>query len=227
MNRQETRVKICGFSDEESIGRAIELGVDYIGIVVDFPKVFQSVSDDEAVNLILKVREQNPEIANKLVGVFVDKPIENLQSFIVKSELLTVQLHGSESVDYCRQIRSLGVSVIKAFRVQDAGEEKLLLQIEPYIGSIDKILLDAYSPDRKGGSFGITFGWELAELVNKTFSNTSLVLAGGLNTSNVFEAINKVNPFAIDVSSSMDESPGVKDLEKVEEFINLLRSNYE
>ena len=120
-----------------------------------------------------------------------------------------LQLHGSESVDYCS---SFDRRVIKAVRLQSRDELK---NLSKYVDVVDGLLLDTYVPDKLGGT-GITFDWKLAVAARRY---GRIVLAGGLNPENVAAAISMVKPYAVDASSGLEQSPGVKDHEKMAQFI--------
>ena len=121
-----------------------------------------------------------------------------------------VQLHGNEAVSVCDE---LGARVIKAFRVH--GEETLA-RIGPYKGHVKAILLDTYQKGIRGGT-GKTFDWQLALEAQKM--GIPLVLAGGLGPQNIGEALARVNPVAIDISSGIEESPGIKDHQRMRLFM--------
>jgi phosphoribosylanthranilate isomerase len=120
-----------------------------------------------------------------------------------------VQLHGDETSEYCELIRR---RVIKAFRVRDV---KSLDEVGNY--RVAGILLDAYSPVSYGGT-GLTFDWDFARSASE---HGPIILAGGLTPDNVREAVNRVAPYAVDVSSGVESAPGRKDPQKVSDFIRL------
>ena len=118
-----------------------------------------------------------------------------------------VQLHGSEPPDYCLDVNR---RVIKAFRVKDATS---LAGIDRY--GVAGYLLDAWSPDAPGGT-GLTFDWSLAR---KAAGGRPIILAGGLNPDNVGPAVRAVTPYAVDVSSGVERAPGMKDQQKLRDFV--------
>jgi phosphoribosylanthranilate isomerase len=122
-----------------------------------------------------------------------------------------VQLHGDESPAFCKKIKH---RVIKAVRVKDAGSLKSLSRY-----AVDGFLLDTYKQDQWGGT-GQVFDWELATRVKKY---GPVIIAGGLNPRNVKEAIRKVQPYGVDVSSGVEQSPGKKDPRKVKAFLKAVR----
>jgi phosphoribosylanthranilate isomerase len=120
-----------------------------------------------------------------------------------------VQFHGDEQPDFCAQF---GVMSMKAFRIRDAQSLRALPDFKT-----DAWLLDAYSPDKAGGT-GETFNWDLAIEARKL--GRPIFLAGGLTPENVGEAVRRIDPYAVDVSSGVEREPGKKDHGKVRAFIN-------
>ncbi|MGD8688128.1 MAG: phosphoribosylanthranilate isomerase, partial [Syntrophobacterales bacterium] len=145
----------------------------------------------------------------KTVGVFVDEDPERVSSIAALCGLDILQLHGSESVDYCS---SFDRRVIKAVRMQSRDELK---KLSKYVDVVDGLLLDTYVPNKSGGT-GITFDWQLAVEARRY---GRIILAGGLNPENVAAAIKMVKPYAVDASSGLERSPGVKNHEKMAQFI--------
>jgi phosphoribosylanthranilate isomerase len=141
-------------------------------------------------------------------GVFVDAPDDLVWSAIRECRLNLLQFHGNESPEDCVKF---GVMSMKAFRVRDAAS---LEGVTEY--PTDAWLLDAFAADRAGGT-GATFNWELAREAQR--HGRPIFLAGGLTPENVAEAIRKVQPFGVDVSSGVEAAPGRKDYAKVRAFI--------
>ncbi|MGH7950655.1 MAG: phosphoribosylanthranilate isomerase, partial [Limisphaerales bacterium] len=147
------------------------------------------------------------------VGVFVNAPEELILRAISEAGLTMLQFHGDEPPEFCAQF---GLMSMKAFRIRD---EKSLEQIPNY--KTDAYLLDAFSSTTLGGT-GEAFNWDLAVEARK-FGNP-IFLAGGLTPENVADAIRKVQPFGVDVSSGVEISPGKKDDAKVQAFISAVKS---
>ena len=196
------RIKICGITSKEDALAAAQLGADALGFV--FAASPRKVSAERAREIIKAL----PPFV-KTVGVFVDEDPERVSSIAALCGLDILQLHGSESVDYCS---SFDRRVIKAVRMQSREELK---NLSKYVDVVDGLLLDTYVPNKPGGT-GITFNWKLA--VEAT-GYGRIILAGGLNPENVAAAIKMVKPYAVDASSGLERSPGVKDHEKVAQFI--------
>jgi len=201
------KVKICGITNSSDAWAAVEAGADALGFMFYEPSP-RHVSFSVAAEI---TRNLPPFIAR--VGVFVDASADFVQRAADECGLDTLQFHGSESPEFC-----LGFSLksIKAFRIRD---ENSLRELSSYQTSA--WLLDAFVANKLGGT-GVAFNWELACLARKF--GRPIILAGGLQPENVAEAIRKVQPFAVDVSSGVEASVGKKDHLKLRAFIQAARS---
>ncbi|SMB98343.1 phosphoribosylanthranilate isomerase [Thermanaeromonas toyohensis ToBE] len=194
------RVKICGIRSLEEAWAALDAGAHALGFV--FAPSKRRIEPETAREIIKKLP---PFIT--AVGVFVNEPRSRLLEIASFCRLHVLQLHGEESPDYCR---SLAYPLIKAIRVRDI---RVLELIPRY--PVEAILLDTYVPGCPGGT-GQTFNWEIAQ--EAVGMGRPLILAGGLTPENVGEAIQKVRPYAVDVSSGV-ETDGRKDPMKIARFI--------
>ena len=206
------RVKICGITHMADAAAAVELGADALGFI--FAKSPRQITPQKAKDITRRI---SPFV--KTIGVFVNEQPARIREIMDFCGLDLVQLHGNESVSACSD---LAPRVIKAFRVQ--GEESLL-EIANFKGHVRAILLDAYQKGLNGGT-GKTFDWRLA--VKSKETGIPMVLSGGLDADNIEEALERVNPFAVDISSGIEKKPGIKDhgkmlifMEKVTAFQNL------
>jgi phosphoribosylanthranilate isomerase len=164
------------------------------------------------VKAAAEIARQLPPFVIK-VGVFVNAPEDAVLRAIGECGLNIVQFHGYETPEYCRQFP---VMTIKAYRVQDGESLKALADYQT-----DAFLLDAHTPGKLGGT-GTTFNWDLAIEAQKL--GRPIFLAGGLTPGNVAEAVRRVRPYAVDVSSGVEESPGKKDHQKVAAFIKAAKA---
>lgn len=206
-----TRIKICGITCLEDAHTAIEAGVDALGFV--FAESRRRIDWREACHI---VQNLPPFVA--AVGVFVDEEPMEIARIASAVGLAALQFHGSEPPEVLTAVRGhTRAALIKAFRVQ--GPETLA-QIGAYAPWCDAVLLDAFVPGAAGGT-GQTFDWDLA-LAAKEYRRP-LILAGGLNPENVFEAVRQVRPYAVDVSSGVEARPGVKDVTKIRAFVQAVR----
>lgn len=207
-----TKVKICGIRRKEDIDYVNKFIPDYVGFI--FAKSRRRVSTEFAGELIKLL---SPEI--KTVGVFVNEDLEKVLEIARIISLDCVQIHGDESFEYTDALKEKikskkEVEIWKAIRVKDGDSIKKMSNY-----SVDAFVLDAYIEGAYGGG-GKTFDWEIA-LRAKEFGR--VILAGGLDGKNVKEAIKKVKPFAVDVSSGV-ETNQYKDGEKIRDFIYKVRS---
>ncbi|MFB6466913.1 phosphoribosylanthranilate isomerase [Cytobacillus sp. Hz8] len=194
------KVKICGIMDFKAARCAVESGADALGFV--FAESKRKVTPMQAKEII----EQLPNQLLK-VGVFVNEDISTIEKIIAESGINIVQLHGEETPSYCEQ---LSVPVIKAISV---GSYSDLEKAQEY--SCEYLLFDSPKEKYHGGN-GKTFNWELFHSFQP--KGTKIILAGGLHSENVIEAISRVQPDMVDVSSGV-ETNGKKDLSKIKEFI--------
>ena len=194
------KVKICGIRDKETALAAAELGADAIGFV--FAESKRKI-DEETAREIAEILPSNM----MKVGVFVNESKENMELIADYVGLTHLQLHGNESKELSQ---SLTFPVIKAVSIEEGMD---LSYITDY--PADFLLLDGPKGKYIGGN-GIAFDWNQAD--SKYLGGKSIILAGGLNPENVKEAIQKVNPVMVDVSSGV-ETDGKKDIKKMKEFI--------
>jgi len=198
-----TRVKICGITNLRDALSAVELGADALGFV--FAESPREISIKKAERII----ERLPPLITT-VGVFVNEMPKVVIETAIKCSLDVLQFHGEELPGYFFNF-FLG-KIIKAFRIKDKSSLRRL----PQYKMVDAYLLDAYLPGKRGGS-GKTFNWDLA-LEAKKYKQP-IILSGGLTPQNVREAILKVKPYAVDVSSGVEKEPGKKDYRKMKKFI--------
>ena len=200
-----TRVKICGLTAAEDAAAAVAAGADALGFVF-VPGTPRCISPERAAAIIAAL----PPLVSA-VGVFVDQPLDEVAAIATACRLQAVQLHGNEPPAYCRR---LSVPVIKAIRVR--GPESLAA-LEGYPARA--FLLDAFVEGQPGGT-GATFPWALAREATR---HGRIILSGGLRPETVAEAVRTIRPFGVDVSSGVERRPGLKDHEKVREFIVAVR----
>jgi phosphoribosylanthranilate isomerase len=200
-------VKICGMTSLPDAMAAVEAGANALGFVF-YERSPRNVSLEAAAAI---AKQLPPYIVR--VGVFVDAPQEVVSGAIRACGLNLLQFHGNESPGFCLQF---GIMSMKAFRVRGADSLDALRSYPT-----DAWLLDAYSPSAPGGT-GESFDWALARTACAW--GRPVFLAGGLTPENVAEAIARVQPYAVDVSSGVEREPGVKDPGKLKKFINACKS---
>lgn len=208
------KVKICGITNLEDALAAAEYGADALGFI--FYKKSPRCVDVKTVKKI--VNALPPFITT--VGVFVNETKDKINKVADEAWLDVIQLHGDEPPAFCNGFER---KVIKVFRIQgqggyssarmggDKGQEDF--GFHNY--RVSAYLLDTYQEGIEGGT-GRTFNWDIAKKAKKI---GRIILAGGLTPDNVAEAVKKVNPYAVDVSSGVEKEHGKKDFKKVKEFI--------
>jgi len=199
---KRTRVKICGITREGDARVAAEAGADAIGLVF-YQKSPRYVEQSTAAAI---ARSVGPFVTT--VGLFVNAPASQVLETLNNVGLQLLQFHGDEDDVYCRQF---GRPYIKAIRM--SPDLDLVSEMARFSGACG-FLFDAWNKDKYGGT-GQTFDWQ--RLPDK--ANFPLVLAGGLTPVNVAEAVQQIAPYGVDVSGGVEESPGIKSAELVQQFI--------
>jgi len=208
----QRETKICGIKTPEALEAAIDGGAKYIGFVF-YPESPRYLSPSEAFELTRYM-----PMGVKAVGVFVNPDDELLEKVVNQVPLDMIQLHGNESPERLAEIKErYGLPIIKAIPI---GEKKDLTKIIPYRMIADFVLLDAKPPKNvittlPGGN-GIAFDWHILSEISVPMP---WFLSGGLNPSNVAEAIRTTKAHMLDVSSGIESRPGVKDLGLIKDFL--------
>ncbi|MFP6776572.1 MAG: phosphoribosylanthranilate isomerase [PS1 clade bacterium] len=200
------KIKVCGFTQAENARQAALLGIDAIGLVF-FDKSPRNVEVETAVNIVNSL----PPFVNR-VGLFVNSEPDFIDEVLCEVPLDTLQFHGNESPGDCEQY---GMPYIKALRVNKHTD---IIKKATEYSKASGILLDAFNENAYGGT-GESFDWSLANVD----IDLPIILAGGLSHITVLEAIMQVNPYAVDVSSGVESSKGVKDIDKIKQFIHQVR----
>ena len=210
------QIKICGLTTNEAVNAAVELGADYVGFVY-YPRSPRHVSFAQAAKLI----KNEPDII-KTVLVCVDISDDEIEELFLSFSPDFLQLHGNESVARVSEIKQrFSLPVIKAIAVRNGDD---IAAGMAYEAVADGLLFDAKAPetlsDALPGGNGLVFDWNL--LKNRVFT-VPWMLSGGLNAENVHEAICLSGAIAVDVSSSVESAPGIKDVKLIKEFIQAAR----
>lgn len=204
------KFKICGLTDPDDAERAVQAGAWALGVVL-WPGSPRRCELEVAAE-IARVHRRRVQI----VGVFVDPTLDELAHAADAATLTTLQLHGHEGPVFCAEAaRRTGCRVIKAARVRSRADIQALAAFHT-----DYHLLDSYTAGVPGGT-GETFAWEIARAHR---GRTPMILSGGLTPDNVADAIEAVRPYAVDVASGTEASPGVKDPDKLRAFADAVRS---
>ncbi|CAM2995713.1 N-(5'-phosphoribosyl)anthranilate isomerase [Legionella steigerwaltii] len=205
MSLARIRVKMCGMTRSEDIAHAINLGVDAIGLIF-YPKSTRCVSIEHAKVLLKEL----PAFVDS-VAVLVNPEQELVYKIIEELPIQLLQFHGDETVEFCQQFKKPYIKAIHA----DSAEH--IHQTARNFVSAHALLLDTPSKTVRGGT-GCAFDWNIIpQRVEKPY-----ILAGGLDEFNVLEAIKSCHPYALDLCSGIEMSPGVKDHGKMSRFMQKL-----
>ena len=215
------RIKFCGLTRAEDVLFAANLGVAALGFVC-VPASKRYVDMDQAANL---VRLTPPFVHS--VGLFQNAPTEMVRATLARAKFSMLQFHGAEDPSYCA---SFGVPFIKAIPMADAPD---LSACAIAFAQASALLLDSHSllsADKTGGS-GHCFDWARVSISRASVADLNgqnapsyLILAGGLTLGNVASGIHLLRPYAVDVSSGIESSPGIKDAEKMRQFVDAVRA---
>lgn len=199
-------IKVCGMTEAENIRNVEQLGVDMIGFIF-YPK---------SPRCLCEMPEYLPVHA-KRVGVFVNESKDNIQMYADRFALDYIQLHGNESPEYCRSLRNGGLHLIKVFSI---SQPKDLTDVSAYKGICDYYLFDTKT-SQYGGS-GNQFDWNL---LSRYGGMTPFLLSGGINPYSV-KAIKELHHpklAGVDINSRFETAPGIKDIERIANFLKELR----
>ena len=202
------KVKICGNTNPQEAVKAKELGADFLGFI--FCESKRKISVDQAKEIMAAIGP-----FETFVGVFANQPKGEVERVAKDLGLKWIQFHGDETSRYCQYFSKQQFNVIKTFRIKDAMSLK---RIDEY--DVSAFLFDTYSRDELGGT-GKAFNWLIIE--DKPYVHEKLFLSGGLTIQNLEEALKKVKPYAIDVASGVEKSPGIKDYNLLDRFIAIAK----
>jgi len=200
------KVKVCGIRRLADALAAIDLGADFLGFNF-WPGTPRRIEPAKAKNIIAKVRGRA-----KIVGVFVNQSLAEVNAIVDALGLDYAQLHGEEPPDFCAAVHA---PVIKALRLGSAKDMAACKGYRKVIWLVD-------SKTKKFGGSGLSPDWKLAKKAGAKLGK--ILLAGGLNAENVGDAIQMVGPWAVDVASGVEKSPGVKDRAKLNKFFEAVKN---
>ena len=195
--------KICGITNLDDANVAVENGASAIGFIF-YEKSPRTIS----INNAKSISKHLPKTIAR-VGVFVNHEKDFIHEAISEVPLDMIQLHSDETPDFCNQF---DVPILKALRIKNEASLSVMDQYDVAV-----FLLDTFSNDQYGGT-GETFDWSV---LNRKFK-TPIILSGGLNSENILDAIDAVNPSAVDVNSGVESSPGKKDYNKLKSLFKNL-----
>ena len=217
MPKIKTLVKVCGITSIDQAVQVAELGADAIGIisVKESPRY---ISQEKKREIFKTLRVSYPNIER--VSVVKNTPIDSIiNNFLGEPNETIIQLHGDEDIDYCKKLKQKipNIGLWKAFRIKDKKDFDKIKIFEKFL---DAILLDSWNNETYGGS---------GKRIEKTFLEDLSFskpwwLAGGVSKEWIVEILRKIKPYGIDISSSVETSPGIKDIDEVNLIIKEVRN---
>ncbi|CAN1212304.1 phosphoribosylanthranilate isomerase [Tumidithrix helvetica PCC 7403] len=211
-------VKICGITQLEQGLAIAKMGASCLGFIC-VPSSPRYI-DSKQIRLITDKLPFSVDRVGVFMGVSVDTSVDEICQVVRQSGLSGIQLHGNESPEFCREIKTKlpDRQLIKALNIRSPQE---LTRVDAYSNYVDAILLDAYDPKLAGGT-GKTLDWQMLASFRPP---CPWWLAGGLSPENIMNALSQVSPDGVDVSSGVERSPGDKDLERVKNFIEAVKKS--
>lgn len=208
---RRVRVKICGITREEDLTVAVAAGADAVGFIVGVSSSPRNITLEKAEKLVRLV-----PIFVKSVLVMVPTSIGELLKTYAKLNSDAIQIHAENLSDASALREKLPNTLL--IRAISANPTNALEEASEALNTFDAVLLDSFAQGRYGGT-GIIHDWDLSQRIKQAIHPSPLILAGGLNPENVKDAICRVQPYAVDVCTGVELSPGIKDPEKVLAFI--------
>ena len=207
-----TIIKICGIKTLKDALAAIETGADYLGFNF-YPKSVRFIEKESCAKITSVLKKEHPQI--RLVGVFVNSPMDEVKNVLETCHLDLAQLHGDEAPE---MLESLNGKAFKAIRLTSESAET---SVYPFLKSalLPAMLVDAAVKGVYGGS-GVTADWSAAVELAKKYP---LLLAGGLTPENVADAVRQVKPWGVDVASGVESAAGEKDASKMSAFVKAVK----
>jgi phosphoribosylanthranilate isomerase len=202
-----TIIKICGIKTLKDALAAIEAGADYLGFNF-YPKSVRFIEKSPCAEITSVLKREHPQV--KLVGVFVNSPVDEIKDILQTCQLDLAQLHGDEAPETFSQLAPHAFRAFRGIPESNAGYER---DEAPFM------LIDAAVKGVYGGS-GVTADWTAAEELAKKYP---LLLAGGLTPENVADAVCQVRPWGVDVASGVESAPGEKDAGKMSAFVKAVQ----
>ncbi|AVF50053.1 phosphoribosylanthranilate isomerase [Elizabethkingia anophelis] len=215
ISSNKPKIKVCGLTKINQVSELIKLNIDFLGFI------FYSKSPRYVLNHLSL--EQISEIKHLgKVGVFVNEEIETITKIAEKANLNFIQLHGDETIEFTTELRqklNSSIEIIKVIRIGNQTSGELQKIINHQLSTINYLLFDTDS--KAYGGTGETFDWSVLDQLDL---QKPYLLSGGISSENIASIESfKTKPFALDINSKFENSPGDKNLDKIQEFINLIR----
>jgi phosphoribosylanthranilate isomerase len=211
------KIKICGLTNYEDAKNAAYFGADFLGFI-EYKKSPRFIDLELVCDIAKNIKTVKKDI--KIVGVFVNETLGNLEIIAKKGIFDVFQLHGDEDFDYINTLKQkLENSKIKIWKALRIKEKNDIERLDKYLKLVDKVLLDTYKDSLYGGT-GTNFDWDILETIDKNVLKDQIILSGGIGLENILEAL-KQDVFAIDVNSKIEKSPGKKNLDMMKKMFDV------
>jgi len=211
---RKVRVKICGITRLEDLYASVDAGANAVGFIVDVPSSPRNLTLAEAKALI----DSTPIFVEKVV-VSVFRSLGQLSRIYTELRPDTIQVHGGPLPEISIREKLSHIRLIRAVQVSSENSIDIALKSATIF---DAVLADSHISGRYGGT-GALHDWGISKIIRDSIKPKPLILAGGLSPENVGDAISRVGPYAVDVSSGVEEQPGVKDPQKIISFMSEVR----
>ena len=221
---KDIKIKFCGFTNLEDTQAAVDLGVDYLGFIIEVPQSKRNVSIEKFLEICRNIKKKNE---TKIVAVLVNMKKEKIDLLVNSGFVDIIQFHGDEDKKLCKEYKKKRIEIWKVFNINENLEiDKQVEEILEFIDSTDKILLDATTIKEKeqgqvnrflADSIGFQVWQKLKE------KNFKLVLAGGINARNIYFYLKEFQPKTVDLITGVEDSPGKKSLTKMLEFMRIIK----
>ena len=226
----EVKIKFCGLTSCDHVKKALELRVDYLGLVaVETSPRYCNIDRMKELHQCVKAEQgRDDSYKPKTVILFSNNSLDQVRYVCEHIRPDYIQLHGSETVSYCQEVfLHLCIPIIKAVAIDDIMPlEHIQNQITHYQMVADFLLLDKKAPQNAhySGGHGQAFNWDI---IRSLHMEKPYFLAGGLTHDNILEAVSQTQPYAVDVSSGIEKIKGVKDQILMEKFVNTIKNKHE
>jgi len=204
----KTKIKICGITSLDDALFAIDSGTDYLGLIFE-PSSSRYVTKKSAIEIVNKIKSKT-----KLVGVFVNQSAEEIIFAVKYFGLYAVQLHNNQSDDFIKSLGNIDAQIWRVVWIESEEDFQNAIHLKA-----DKILIDSKNSSQLGGT-GEIANWIYAERLARL---RTVVLAGGISPENVCDAINRVNPYALDLNSKLESKKGKKDSNKIKKLFENIK----
>lgn len=215
---KKIKIKVCGLTELNDVEFCVKKNIDFLGLNF-YPESKRYINPDKAKKIIKRIKQNYTDLNSKFVGVFVKSNIDEICELYNFLNLDFVQLHSDEAVDFCKELKSYEIKIIKVFRIYEDINFK---ELDKFNDFTDYFLFDKKEKNIYGGT-GKTINWKIFKGIKL---NKNFFIAGGIGLNNFIDAVTVSNAFAVDINSKVELRPGKKDLNKINKILTTLNSHY-